>query len=192
MGIWSRSIALLTVAVATALVAAGPATSSDGRVRAGVAAVDASWHVGASAGPVRDRRQLRRGPRRRPHHALVPPQRLLRDPVPPPGARAGRRGPRRHAASRSSRTTSTSRRTCSTAARRSCSSRATPGITRANLTMAVTHDHSSPVLLLHLVGRVGVPGRLRRAVLRLLREAHGGGRRAGRRRPEAGPRSAPR
>ena len=50
MGIWSRSIALLTLAVATALVAAGPATSSDGRVRAGVAAVDASWHVGASAG----------------------------------------------------------------------------------------------------------------------------------------------
>jgi len=50
MGAWSRSIALLALAVATALVAAGPATSSDGRVRAGVASVDASWHVGASAG----------------------------------------------------------------------------------------------------------------------------------------------
>jgi hypothetical protein len=45
-----RSIALLSVAVAAALVVAAPATSSDGRVRAGVASVDASWHVGASAG----------------------------------------------------------------------------------------------------------------------------------------------
>ena len=94
--------------------------------------------------PVRDRRQLRRSARRRPHHPLLPPQRLVRDPVAPQRPRAGRRGRRRHAASRSSRTTSTSPRTCSTAAPPSCSSRATPGITRANLTMAVTHDHSSP------------------------------------------------
>jgi hypothetical protein len=45
-----RSIALLCLAVAAGLAAAPAATSSDGRVRAGVAAVDASWHVGASAG----------------------------------------------------------------------------------------------------------------------------------------------
>jgi hypothetical protein len=45
-----RSIALLSLAVAAALAAAPTATSSDGRVRAGVASVDASWHVGASAG----------------------------------------------------------------------------------------------------------------------------------------------
>ena len=45
-----RSVALLSVAVAAALAAAPAATSTDGRVRAGVASVDASWHVGASAG----------------------------------------------------------------------------------------------------------------------------------------------
>ena len=50
MGAVWRSIAVLSVAVAAALAAAPAATSSDGRVRAGAAAVDASWHVGASAG----------------------------------------------------------------------------------------------------------------------------------------------
>jgi len=45
-----RSIAVLALAIAAALAAAPSATSADGRVRAGVGAVDASWHVGASAG----------------------------------------------------------------------------------------------------------------------------------------------
>jgi Neutral/alkaline non-lysosomal ceramidase, N-terminal len=45
-----RSIAVLSLSVVTGLAAAPVATSTDGRVRAGVAAVDASWHVGASAG----------------------------------------------------------------------------------------------------------------------------------------------
>ena len=43
------------------------------------------------------------------------------------------------------------------------------GIARANLTMASTHNHSSPYYSSTVVGRVGVPGRLRRPLLRLLR-----------------------
>jgi hypothetical protein len=45
-----RSIAVLSVTLVAGLASAAPATSTDGRVRAGAAAVDASWHVGASAG----------------------------------------------------------------------------------------------------------------------------------------------
>src|SRR4051812_3110999 len=51
MGALSRSIALLAAAVGVALTAPVAATpAAGGGVRAGVAAVDASWHVGASAG----------------------------------------------------------------------------------------------------------------------------------------------
>jgi Neutral/alkaline non-lysosomal ceramidase, N-terminal len=51
MGPVPRSIVLLAAAVAATLLASAPATpAADGPVRAGVAAVDASWHVGASAG----------------------------------------------------------------------------------------------------------------------------------------------
>jgi hypothetical protein len=45
-----RSIVVLSLALAAALAAAPAATSTDGRIRAGVGTVDASWHVGASAG----------------------------------------------------------------------------------------------------------------------------------------------
>ena len=142
--------------------------------------------------PVRDRRQLRRRPRRRPHHPLVPQERLVRDPVAPAArARSWSRAP---TATRIALVKNDLYIPQDLLYRRTAQllEQGDSGITRANLTIAVTHDHSSPYYSVHLVGRVGVPGRLRRALLRLLREAHGGGRRAGRRRPEAGPRSAPR
>ena len=173
---------LFAAAVAVGLVGgAASTTAAAGETRAGVGKADASWHVGASAGPVRDRRQLRRRARRRPDHPLVSGAAPRTGSSRASGARARGRGRRTAAASRSSRTTSTSRRTCSTGAPRSCSRQGDSGITRANLTMAVTHDHSSPYYSSTSWGVVGVPGRLRRALLRLLREAHGGGRRAGRR-----------
>ena len=182
-----RSIALLSLAVAAALAAAAPATSSDGRVRAGVAAVDASWHVGASAGQYATDGSFVGRPRRRPDHALVPPQRLLRDPVAARGARARGRGRRRPA--RRAR----QERPLHPAGPALPPHGAAARAGRLGHHAREPHDgrHARPllaVLLLHLVGRLGVPGRLRRALLRLLREAHGRGGRAGRRRPEAGPR----
>ena len=118
-------------------------------VKAGAAVADASWHVGASAGSVRLRRDVR-GRSRRTGPTTRPP---TRSGARPPtgssrGSRSGRsssRG-RRATASRSRRPTSTSPRTCSTAAPASCwRPRATAGSTPSTLTMTATHDHSSPM-----------------------------------------------
>ena len=162
-----------TLLAAAAALLALPAAAHAGQVKAGGGVVDASWHVGASAGQYASDGTLVGDARRRPGHALHPPQRLLRHPVAPAGPRARGRGPGRQARRASSRTTSTSRRTCSTAARRSILEAGRLG-----------HHARAPddgrdarpllaVLLLAVVGRVGVPGRVRRALLRLLRPAHG-------------------
>ena len=145
MGALARSLAVLAALAALALIAPIAATpAAGGPVR---------------AGRRRGRRLLARGRLRRPVRrptaassgptaSTPPPTRTARTPRTGSSrasapARSSSRAPTA-TASRSSRTTSTSRRTCSTGAPRSCSSRATPGITRANLTIAVTHDHSSP------------------------------------------------
>ena len=139
-----RSIALLSLAVAAALAVAAPATSSDGRVRAGVAAVDASWHVGASAGPVRHRRQLRRRARRRPDHPFLPPQRLLRHPVAPEARALVVEGPD------GSRDRARQERPLHPpgpalpAHRAAARGRATPASRAQTSRWRVTHNHSSP------------------------------------------------
>ena len=128
MGALARSLAVLAALGALALIAPIAATpAAGGPVRAGAAAVDASWHVGASAGQYADRRQLRRSPWRRPRRP-TPTARTRRTGSSPASAPArwSWRAPT-GTASRSSRTTSTSPRTCCTAAPPSCSSRATPG-----------------------------------------------------------------
>ena len=151
--------------------------------------LDASWHVGASAGQYAS------------DGSAVDPANDNYDPTAlstrrassyglqsrAAGPRARGRGARTASAPRSSRTTSTSRRTCSGAARRSCSA-------------AQEHRHRPEqpddggepqpllaVLLLDLVGRLGVPGRLRHPLLLLLRRAHG--RAWWRRRPQSSSRS---
>ena len=135
---------------------------------------------------VRHRRQLRRRPRRRPHHPLLPQERLVRDPVAPqhPGAR--RRGSRR-GASRPRQ-----ERPLHTAGPALPAHCAVAGAGRLGDHTGEPHDRVHPrpflaLLLVDLVGSVGLPGRLRRALLRLLREAHGPGRRGSRRLPGAGP-----
>ena len=78
------------------------------------------------------------------HHALVPPQRLVRNPVSPGGARLGRGGPGRPArGTRQERPLHTAGPALPPHGA-AAGGQGGSGVTRANLTIASTHDHSSP------------------------------------------------
>ena len=96
MGALARSLAVLAALTAVALiapVAASPAAG--GQVRAGAAAVDASWHVGASAGQYATDGSFVGAHGVDPATHSYRKNALLRHPVPPQRPRAGRRGRRR-------------------------------------------------------------------------------------------------
>ncbi len=159
MWAWSRSIALLALAVATALVVAAPATSSDGRVRAGVASVDASWHVGASAGQYATDGSFVGA------HGVDPTTHSYR--------RSASYGIQSRLEARALVVEGPDGRRVALVKndlyipqdllyRRTAQllEQGDSGITRANLTIAVHARPFLAVLLLHVLGRLGVPGRL--------------------------------
>ena len=186
----SRIVAAVGAVCASALAFAMPAHAAG--VRAGAAAVDANWHVGAAAGQYA-----------------------------PDGAPVGEHGVDPGAALDAALAVVRDRSRACRCARSSSRGPTASAVAIVKQDLYIPQDllwrrtaqileqgdsghrqdepddgrHAQPlvaVLLVAVVGRVGVPGRLRRALLRLLREADGGGRRAGRRQPRAGARVAPR
>ena len=171
------------IAALAALALAIVPASAHAAVKAGAAVVDASWHVGASAGQYaatdrscRPRHRSRLHSTRRASSYGIQ-SRLSARAIVVEGADG-----KRVAIVKNDLYIP---QTCCTAAPRRSSRRATRASPRETLTMAVSHDHSSPYYSSTAAGRVDLPGRLRRALLRLLRPQDGRGRRAGGGEPEA-------
>ena len=144
------------------------------RSRPASAKVDATWHVGASAGQYASTDDGRVGPRGEhdPSVAAAQEPAVLRRAVPARGARDRDRGHRRRAHR------DRQERHLHPAGPALAAHRADPrgGRLRHRPREPDDRRHAQPlvaVLLDHGAGRVGLPGRLRRALLRVLRAADG-------------------
>ena len=166
----SASLVLLVVTAALGLIAGiASSTAAPGQLMAGAAKVDASWHVGASAGQYADNGTFVGAHGVDPGLHAYAEERLLRDPVAPRCARARDRG-RRRGEGRDRQ-----ERPLHPPGPALPAHRPDPRAGRLRDHAGEPHDgrHARSLLallLVDLVGRLGLPGRLRRALLRLLRE----------------------